>query len=583
MAGLIAAGHDLLTPGEPGPAYLLPIAGPPIEPLELVHTPGGLVLGRGEAAQLKLPVNAEKVSRAHCRFNFTDGQWTVTDSSRWGTYVNGVKLAAGQAVVLRDGDTLRVAPWTFGFSLLPPQQRGLTLAEDAPAAADIRPVDDQAARQLGTRLVDLLTTSTERLYAARSERELAEALLDVALSGTGMTTGAVLKVVDFTGRVEPIASRQAPGTAGQALYSRSLVNRARQGQVAELRVDAVSGNLGESVVQMKISSAICAPLLVGEAATPAGERDVAALLYLDARAGTSPGSAGHPHAAGFVMALARMGSLALANLKRLDMLDRERQREHDEKAAAEAQRLILPAREGRVGRFRYVGESRPGQTVGGDFFDVVPLSDDRLAVALGDVTGKGVPASVLMTASFGFLHSLLESGQDVATAARMLTRFLHPRRPASRFVTLWVGVFDLARRTLTYVDCGHGWAVLQHADGHFEPLDTGGGLPIGINDDWDYAPVSVPLEPGARAVIVSDGFVEQFGLVVDASGRVSREQFGMEGVHKALATAARPSAESSPAPEPPADELKALYDAVIAFAGTPHLADDATAILVSWD
>lgn len=579
MSGLIAAGQDLLTPGEPGPAWLLPIAGPAIEPFELVHTPGGLVLGRGEAAQLKLPVNAEKVSRAHCRFSFVDGQWTVTDSSRWGTFVNGIRLTAGQAVALRDGDTVRIAPWTFGFSLLPPQQRGVTLPDDTAGAADIRAVDDQSARQLGNLLVDLLTTSTERLYAARSERELAEALLDLALRGTGMTTGAVLKVIDFTGRVEPIAARQAPGTAGQALYSRSLVNRARSGQVAELRVDAIGGQLGESVLQMKIAAAICAPLLVGESSVPAGERDVAALLYLDSR-GVGAGNPTTQHnAAGFVMALARIGSLALANLKRIDMLDRERQREHDEKAAAEAQRLILPSREGRVGGFRYVGESRPGQSVGGDFFDVVPLGEHRLAVALGDVTGKGVPASVLMTASFGFLHSLLESGHDVAAAARMLTRFLHPRRPASRFVTLWMGVFDLGQRTLTYVDCGHGWAALQHADGRFESLDSGGGLPIGINDDWDYTAVTVPLSPGSRAVIVSDGFVEQFGIVVDASGRPLREQFGMEGVRTAL----RSSAGQAGSDSAPPDELKALFDAVVAFAGTPQLSDDATAILVTWD
>lgn len=583
MSGLIAEGVVEVGGVEAGPAWLVPVSGPPLEAMSLVDTPGGMVLGRGDSAQLRLPVNAEKVSRAHCRFAVVEGRWTVTDSSRWGTFVNGVRLKSGQALTLRDGDTVRITPWTFGFSISPPEARGMALPDDSTASADVRPVDDQSARQLGQNLVDLLTASTERIHAARSERELAETLLEVALRGTGMTTGAVLKVLDFTGRVEPVAMRQAPGTAGQQLYSRSLVARARAGQVAELRVDAMSGAIGESVMQMKISAAICAPLMIGDGSAPAGERDVAALLYLDARAGNAAAGGTQHNAAGFVMALARIGSLALANLKRIDMIDRERQREHDEQAAAEAQRLILPVREGRVGAFRYVGESRPGQSVGGDFFDVVPLPENRLAVALGDVTGKGIPASVLMTASFGFLHSLLESGKDVAQAARMLTRFLYPRRPASRFVTLWVGLFDLNQRTLTYVDCGHGWAALQRADGRFEPLDSGGGLPIGIDGEWEYSAATVPLEKGARAIIVSDGFVEQFGVVVDASGRAARDQFGMAGVHKALSQFHPSNASALTLGAGGGDELKAMYDAVIAFAGSAQLADDATAILVNWD
>jgi serine phosphatase RsbU (regulator of sigma subunit) len=176
-----------------------------------------------------------------------------------------------------------------------------------------------------------------------------------------------------------------------------------------------------------------------------------------------------------------------------------------------------------------------------------------------------------MTASFGFLHSLLASGTDPADAAIALNRFLHPRRPASRFVTLWIGVFDLQARTLTYVDCGHGWACLKHPDGTFEGLDQGGGLPCAIDDEWTYTSVTVPLRPGSRAVIVSDGYVEQFGLTVDAAGKPAREQFGMDGIKNALSTNRAD------------DELKALLDAVVKYAGTPHLSDDATAIIIRWD
>lgn len=578
MGGLIAEGEG--TRQGVAQAWLVPLSGPPLDAVQLADVPGGVVLGRGEGAQVRLPLSADKVSRAHCRFACNQGGWSVSDSSRWGTYVNGIRLNSGQPVELREGDTIRIVPWTFGFSAFPPASRGHDLADDTASTSDIRAVEESSAKQLGANLVEILTSAAEVLQGAKNEQELAELLIDLSLRGTGLQNAAVLKVVDASGRVEVLASRMGPGAAvgagGQQLYSRSLVARARQGQVAELRVDAMSGNVGESVMQMKISAAICAPLMIGDTSSPGGERDVAALLYLDSRTLHGPGIKPQPNAAGFTMAIARTGSLALANLKRMEMAVRVRETQHDIEAAAEAQRLIFPPREGRVGRFSYRGESRPGQALGGDFFDVVPLGEDRLAVALGDVTGKGVPASVLMTASFGFLHSLLESGQDVRTAARMLTRFLHPRRSSSRFVTLWIGVFDLKKRELEYVDCGHGWAALQHGDGTYQALDCGGGPPCGIEDEWDYEPVTVALPQGSRAVVVSDGFVEQFGYVVDAAGKPSHEQFGMAGLRKTLAAATASGAAGG-------DELKALYEAVIAYAGTPHLSDDATAILVRWD
>jgi hypothetical protein len=587
MSGLIAEAEEAR---QQASAWLIPVAGPPLEAFKLDDTPGGLVLGRADTAQLKVPVNADKVSRNHARFTCVGGTWSVIDSSRWGTYVNGIKLDQGAPVALREGDAVKVAPWTFTFSFSPPRAGGLDNIDDtAVPAADVRAVDEASARLLASNLVELLTNSTELIHAARSEKELAETLISVALKGTGLSNGAVLKVLDAAGRVEPIATHMTSGTSGQPLFSRSLVARAKQGQVVEHRVDAMSGGnaaLGESVMQMKISAAICAPLLIGDGSAPAGERDVAALLYLDARGAVADTSRINPNAAGFTMALARIGSLALANLKRIEMALRVRETQHDLEAAAEAQRLIFPARSARFGPFSYHGESKPGQSVGGDFFDVIPVTPTKLAVALGDVTGKGIPASVLMTAAFGFLHARLEAGLDVQEAATSLNRFLNPRRHSSRFVTLWMGIFDLEARKLTYVDCGHGWACMQHPDGSFESLDRGGGLPCGIDDEWAYTAATTDLKPGSRAIIVSDGFIEQQGLITSPEGRPMMEQWGMPGLQNALKT--RPPqlplpVGSAPPSSVTSDDLKHLYDSLVSYAGTTQLSDDATAILVRWD
>src|SRR5258708_24458828 len=99
-------------------------------------------------------------------------------------------------------------------------------------------------------------------------------------------------------------------------------------------------------------------------------------------------------------------------MMRIDRERRAAQLEADLTAAAAAQQWILPQQDGSFGRFHYVGQSTPGRHVGGDFYDLIDLGSQRLALAIGDVSGKGVAASVLMTATQGFLHAALQESAD---------------------------------------------------------------------------------------------------------------------------------------------------------------------------
>jgi serine phosphatase RsbU (regulator of sigma subunit) len=293
---------------------------------------------------------------------------------------------------------------------------------------------------------------------------------------------------------------------------------------------------------------------------------VVAYLYLDAR-GTRTRSF-HPGSTAFCVALGRMASLAMTNFKRLEMEKREVAVHAELTAAAAAQKWIMPPREGRFGVFKTIGETRPGRLVGGDFFDVIPLDGNRLAVALGDVSGKGVVAAVLMTAAQGFLHAALTQCTDPVEAVTRLNRFISPRRPPEKFITLWVGVLDSSAATLTYVNCGHGYALLLRKDGTVEQLDKNGGPPIGVAEQFPYQSETIRLESGARVMVVSDGIIEQFNApLVDAA---LRRQFELTGLKEAIAAAGD-------------DEVAAVFAAVIRHAGTDRLSDDATAALVRWD
>jgi serine phosphatase RsbU (regulator of sigma subunit) len=533
--------------------WLIPNTGPQLDPIELSPSPDGQVIGRHEACSVRLPPDAEQVSRQHAKFDFDDSSgWNVTDlASRWGTTLNGVRLAPRQPTPIREGDLVRITPWTFMVSSTP-RKRGLRPRDDM-GQTYVRSVDEKNAQPLADSLLNLLLESAARIHACESEKELAESVIDAAMRGTGLTNAVMLKPLD--GRAfEVVGSRVSKEAEGApAQFSRSLINSASSGNVAEISAGS-GGNFSQSLVQMNVSAAICVPMMLG--ASPA------AYLYLDSRGSILQSI--RPNGSAFCVALSRMASLALANLKRLEIEKRQAAMHAELNSAAAAQKHIMPRREQTLGTLRIIGESRPGQFVGGDFFDVIPLDGGKLAVVVGDVSGKGVTASVLMTAAQGFLHAAMQQHVDTGKAVTALNRYIAPRRPSSKFLTMWVGLIDPQKQTLCYVDAAHSYALLKHADGTIEQLDQGGGLPIGVDDEGNYDAVEVPFTTGDQLVIASDGIIEQPGTDSSSEQRV---QFEVEGLRGVFADASQ-------------DIVKVLFERIITFAGTDQLADDATVLWV---
>ena len=123
--------------------------------------------------------------------------------------------------------------------------------------------------------------------------------------------------------------------------------------------------------------------------------------------------------------------------------------------------------------------------------------------------------------------------------------------------------------TVTYVDAGHGYALLANDDHTFQMLSEGDAMPIGIMPDSIYKVAVKSLPPHGRALVISDGLVEQ--AHADHAAGQSREQFQIDRVQSAIASTA-----------PDGDAVANLFEAVYKFAGTQSLSDDATAVLVRW-
>ncbi len=156
-------------------AWLVPLSGPVLAPIEVAANPGGAVLGRGDGCLLRLPPEADKVSRQHARFSHSSAGWRLADlGSRWGTFLNGVRLAPQREVPLGEGDLLRVAPWTFHFSTHGLPRRGMLAEDDASTYGTMvrsyAPSDEVASKPLAEDLLTLLLESAAALHAAETER-----------------------------------------------------------------------------------------------------------------------------------------------------------------------------------------------------------------------------------------------------------------------------------------------------------------------------------------------------------------------------------------------------------------------------
>ena len=180
---------------------------------------------------------------------------------------------------------------------------------------------------------------------------------------------------------------------------------------------------------------------------------------------------------------------------------------NDLEIAREIQKAMLPP-----GRFRapgadVAGFSRPANTVGGDFYEILPLGDGHLVTAVGDVAGKGSPASLLMALLLAMMRTLTDERLEPAELIARLNVQVCRQSPGNRFITMFYSVLDLATGELTYVNAGHTPPLLFRSGGAVERLHDG-GVALGMFDQSTFQAGRMLLHPDDLLAIYSDGITE---------------------------------------------------------------------------
>lgn len=512
-----------------------------------------IAIGRAPGSDVCL--TNEAVSRKHAMLVQRSGEWFVVDhGSRLGTFLNGVRLDPSKPTALALGDLLRIGPWTFRARAAG-EHSIVTATVDDTKAGGHRVERMGLAHARSDRRLRLLADCMAKLAAASDEKGLARAALESALEGSGFARGAMLRRMGSGEEVELVEHlRRDSGDAGDFVFSRSLVRRAAAGETGVLASDRPldsGAHQQHSIAELKIHSAMCAPVFLGGS--------VEGYLYLDARGQEQSVNA---DAAGFCETVARAYGLAMSSLKRAELQARHATLERDLVAAREAQMVMLPPSSGRVGLIQYASKMRPGLFVAGDMFDVVSLGDDRVAVCVGDVSGHGVGSAMLMALAQSYLHAQLMDKGEAGPAVTAVNEFVARRSTAGRFASLWVGVFARCAGgwKAEFVDAGHGyWQV--RTEGRERPVSFDGDIPIGIDPDKVFKTETMELEAHSRLVLYTDGMVEQR----NSAG----QQFGKAGLSAALSTS-----QSSEA------DVQTAFGAIDAHAGSESLDDDATVVSV---
>jgi len=228
--------------------------------------------------------------------------------------------------------------------------------------------------------------------------------------------------------------------------------------------------------------------------------------------------------------------------------------------ACDVQQRFMLALDRATDALDYSARCRQMHALGGDCYDFVPLADHRLALTIGDASGKGLAAALMISNVQSSLRTAaLFTGNDVAVALGAVNRQVHASSLVDRYATAFYGVFDGMARTLRYVNAGHNPPMIVRRNGSIDWLEVG-GAPIGMFPDSNYEEGAVQLNPGELILAYTDGVTE----VVNAAGG----EWGVEGLRDA-------AVESDP--QCADDIVRAIFESMDEFA-QGRQSDDATVV-----
>jgi serine phosphatase RsbU (regulator of sigma subunit) len=356
--------------------------------------------------------------------------------------------------------------------------------------------------------------------------------------------------MEFTGRV----AQTREGTRLERMdVPRTIIGEVVRTRTSLLTADAMGDARfrgGESVHNLRVRSMICVPLLF--------ENELVGVLYVDT---TRPG---RPFVAEDLELLTGIGAQAALAVQNAMMHERllHRQRvESDLQFAHEVQKGFLPETPPRIPGYEFASWYSAARVVGGDFYDFIELPDDRLAIVVGDVSGKGVSAALLMAKLMSEVRYVALTEAKPTEVLRRLNEDFGRRPMEGRFVTMLYVVLDPNARRIEAVNAGHPAGLIRRRrEGAIEKIEGGVNYPLGIESDTAFTSVVCELDKGDAVALFTDGVTDAMDAKGQAYGDPRLEELVRSG------------------PEPPEQLMARILDDIGSHVGNVPPTDDLTLV-----
>ncbi len=499
-------------------------------------------LGRNPDCGIVIPLSSAsryhaQITRVHDRWFIADGEYnkdgTLKNPSRNKTFLNNQEVPT-TPTPLRNNDKVRICDYIYVYHD--------DDADDEPEAGDQTTVEamlDHSSHMLleqqpVEKLRNLIEISSN-LSKTLELNHLLPKIVDNLFNLFRQADRCFLIQLDETGQklLPRIVKTRRVQDESNARFSRAIVRNCLEKAQAFLSDDASKEaglQLSQSVVDFRIRSVMCVPLV-------AADGKAFGVIQLDTQDRSKKFT---QEDLKLLVCVANQAAVAMENAKlHADALSRERVK-RDLELAHQVQLSFLPRTVPAVKGYEFGGHYEAASEVGGDYYGFITLSDGRLAVALGDVAGKGVSAALLMAKLSSDTRYSLSTEPDPGRAICKLNDLLYEfLNPMDRFVTLALAVIEPTTHVVTLVNAGH-LSPLLFRRGATALVDAvpnkTSGLPLGVLEGYSYESCQLTLEPGDTLVLFTDG-------VMDATD-VRNNQFGLKGVHSSLLQGGHGSAKT---------------------------------------
>jgi serine phosphatase RsbU (regulator of sigma subunit) len=517
------------------------------------------------------------VSRDHARLDRDGDTYFVQDlGSTHGTFVNQERIdkhtlsandrirlggAMGHVLTFRSGGEFTMLIGTTG------KQSPTEPLTTTPAG--------EATRKANMQSLTALLEISKALNSSLRITEVLEKVMDAVIA---LTDGerCLMLLGKSADALEVAAHRNLEGGAAEVKYSQSVVRNVFDSEESTILTDVAEDDrfsAQQSIVGLHLRTVMCVPLRLshfsdeaerglGEYQTGASSSDGASrilgVLYVDR---TSPTRHFGDQDLSVLESFASHAAIAIDNARLYEEALEKRRLEEDLRVANRIQRSLLLSDFPESDWFDVHAINIPSRGVGGDYYEFFDIENDGLGFAVGDVSGKGIPAAMLMATLQAAFLAAIRVDASLADVCAHVNNFIVERTSPERYATFFAG--QLAKDgTLTYVNAGHNPALLILENGETTEL-FGGGMPLGLFPAREYEIQTVQVPDGAVIVTYSDGVTE--------ANDPKENEYGMERFGETIRTHKAHGAEQI---------SKAVFDDVELFAdGTPPF-DDLTLMIV---